>query len=270
MVAYGAAMPEGDTIHRTAARLAPLVGEQLIAFEARTLRGVRPRLGETIESVTANGKHLLVAFSGGLTLDTHLGMTGVWRLQPAGTPTARARHLIRVHLGVAAWDAYCFQAPTIRTFPTATDRSPIAHLGPDLASSDADLDECLRRWRELAEPDALVADVLLDQRVANGVGNVYVSEACWRIAVAPHGLAASVDDRTRRDLLAAAHTLLLVNLESGRRRTVPGGYAVYDRRGRACRRCGSPISSGRIGRWQRTAYWCPHCQVLPEGQTRGQ
>ena len=67
-----------------------------------------------------------------------------------------------------------------------------------------------------------------------------------------------------------AHTLLRVNLESGRRRTVPGGYAAYDRRGRACRRCGSPISSGRIGRWQRTAYWCPHCQALPDAQTRGQ
>jgi endonuclease-8 len=263
-------MPEGDTIHRAAARLAPIVGKSLRRFEARKLAGARPRAGETIERVGADGKHLLIDFSGGLTLDTHMAMVGRWVLQPSGSDRAGPAHLVRVVVGTDEWDAVCFSAPTVRTFPTATDRSPIAHLGPDLASSDADLDECLRRWHDLAESDALVADVLLDQRIANGVGNVYMSEACWRVAVRPHAVASSVDDRARHDLLAAAHALLQVNLESGRRRTVPGGYAVYDRRGRACRRCGSPITSARIGRWRRTAYWCPHCQALPEAQTRGQ
>jgi endonuclease-8 len=263
-------MPEGDSIHRAAARLAPLVGHELRRFEARTLRGTRPRVGETIDEVSANGKHLLVEFSGGLTLDTHLGMVGRWELVRRGERAAVAGHLVRVVLGTDEWDAVCSSAPTIRTFPTATDRSPIAHLGPDLAAPDADLDECLRRWHDLTDPDALVADVLLDQRIANGVGNVYVSEACWRASVAPQAAAASLDEATRHDLLAAASLLLRANLGLGRRRTVPGGYAVYERRGRACRRCGTPISSGRVGRWQRTAYWCPHCQVASDPQARGQ
>src|SRR3954454_2730475 len=255
-------MPEGDTIHRTAARLAPLVGSELRAFEVRKLVGPRPRRGETIERVGADGKHLLIDFSGGLTLDTHMGMVGAWRLLPSGRGPDRPAHLVRVPLAVDRWDAYCYSAPTIRTFPTSTSRSPIAHLGPDLAAPDADLDECLRRWRQLADPVAVVAAGLLDQRIANGVGNVYVSEACWRVAVAPHGSASSLDEVTRRALLRAAHTLLRANVGSGRRRTVPGGYAAYDRRGRGCRRCGSPITSARVGRWQRTAYWCPHCQAL--------
>jgi endonuclease VIII len=254
-------MPEGDSIHRAADRLAPIVGHELARLEVRKLAGVRPRLGETIDAVWANGKHLLIEFSGGLTLDTHLGMTGRWALHPGGARPAGPAHLVRVVIGTHDWDAICFSAPTIRTFPTGTDRSPIAHLGPDLAAPDADLDECLRRWRELAVAEELVADVLLDQRIANGVGNVYLSEVCWRVAVAPHAVASSLDDATRRDLIAAAHTLLRANLGSGRRRTVPGGYAVYERRGRACRRCGSPITSARVGRWQRTAYWCPHCQT---------
>jgi endonuclease VIII len=251
-------MPEGDSIHRAADRLAPIVGHALRRFEVRKLAGTRPRLGETVDAVSANGKHLLIDFSGGLTLDTHLGMAGRWALHPVGAELAGPAHLVRVVIGTDEWDAICWSAPTIRTFPTVTDRSPIAHLGPDLAGPGADLDQCLRRWRDLADPAALVADVLLDQRIANGVGNVYVSEACWRVAVAPHAGASSLDDATRRDLLAAAHTLLLANVGSGRRRTVPGGYAAYDRRGRACRRCGSPITAARVGRWQRTAYWCPH------------
>jgi endonuclease-8 len=265
-------VPEGDSIHRAAERLAPLIGRSLRRFDARKLAGPRPRVDETIDAVSANGKHLLVAFSGGLTLDTHLGMTGRWELRPAGESASVPSHLVRVVLGTDEWDAICSRAPTIRTFPTTTDRSPLGHLGPDLASQDPDLDECTLRWDAIAAPGAIVAEVLLDQRVANGVGNVFMSEACWRVAIAPTAPARSLDEASRRTLLEAAHTLLRANLGPGRRRTVPGGYAVYERRGRACRRCGAPIAAARVGRWQRTAYWCPRCQPMPGegGQARGQ
>ncbi len=62
-------MPEGDTIHRAAAMLRPaLQGAVLERFDAPRLVGDRPRRGETIEAVRAVGKHLLVDFSGGLSL----------------------------------------------------------------------------------------------------------------------------------------------------------------------------------------------------------
>jgi endonuclease-8 len=263
-------MPEGDSIHRAAARLAPLVGQELRRFEARKLAGRSPRLGETIDSVDANGKHLLIAFSGGLTLDTHLGMTGAWRLRRVGTPPSRPEHLLRVRVGVDEWDAECFQAPTVRTFATNAERNPVEHLGPDLAGADADLDGCVQRWAALAPTDAVVADVLLDQRIANGVGNVYVSESCWRAFVAPDSAASAIGESQRLELLRAAHRLLRANLGSGRRRTVPGGYAVYERRGRPCRRCGTPVVSSRVGRWSRTAYWCPTCQPTLGDQPSGQ
>src|SRR5262245_26930015 len=95
-------VPEGDTIHRTAARLRPaLEGQRLIRFEAPRMAGTRPRTGETIESVDAVGKHLLVRFSGGLTLETHMRMTGSWHLYRAAGAGGRPErwrkpaHLVR-------------------------------------------------------------------------------------------------------------------------------------------------------------------------------
>ena len=74
-------MPEGDTIHRAAIRMRPaLAGRALTRFEAARLVGDRPALGEVIEDVEARGKHLLIHFSGGITLRTHMKMTGSWHL----------------------------------------------------------------------------------------------------------------------------------------------------------------------------------------------
>jgi endonuclease-8 len=265
-------VPEGDTIHRAAARLAPaLEGRELLGFEVRKLQGTRPRVGETIESVAALGKHLLIGFSGGLTLDTHMGMGGSWSVVEAGGRPRQARHLLRVRLVVTGREAHCYSAPTIRTYPTEARATPLDHLGPDLMDPAADLELCLARWAELAAPDAVVADVLLDQRIANGIGNVFVSETCWRRLVQPSRPASELDDDGRRALLADASRLLRANAPTSvgaQRRTVPGGLAAYGRRGQGCRRCGTRIASGRVGRQQRVAYWCPHCQPVGGGPVR--
>src|SRR5439155_27010827 len=73
-------MPEGDTIHRTAAVLAPhLVGRQIIAARGRPGGPqVRRIVGATIDAVEAAGKNLLIRFDNGLELRTHMRMNGSW------------------------------------------------------------------------------------------------------------------------------------------------------------------------------------------------
>lgn len=260
-------MPEGDTIWRAAARLRPaLEGAELVRFEAPRLAGSRPRVGETIDAVRAVGKHLLIDFSGGLTLDTHLRMTGTWRLVRAGDRWPKPPHLLRVRVDVDGWQALCFAAPVVRTFPTAADRvdSPVGHLGPDLCEPDPDLARCVALIGELSAPDRTVAEVLLDQRCCNGVGNVYKSEVCWALRIHPDTPIERIDEAGRMALVATASRLLAANLTPGRaRRTVAGGLAVYGLRGRPCRRCGTAIRSRGDGPDHRISSWCPTCQPAP-------
>ncbi len=108
-----------------------------------------------------------------------------------------------------------------------------------------------------------MAEVLLDQRVAAGIGNVYKSELLHRCRVDPFVDAALVPEPVRRQLLTAANRLLLLNLTTTRRTTVAGpagSVAVYGKARRPCPRCGTPIRMQRHGSQNRSTYWCPNCQ----------
>src|SRR3954464_8501564 len=153
-------MPEGDTIHRAAARLRPaLEGKALVRFEAPRAVGRPPRPGTVIDAVEAIGKHLLVRFADGTTLRTHLRMTGSWHLYRTGERWQRGQHLARAVIEGGGWVpggfrapcrepgevAVCFAAPVVGL--EAND-ARIAHLGPALTRldiTDAEIDEAVRR-----------------------------------------------------------------------------------------------------------------------------
>lgn len=268
-------MPEGDTIWRVAERLRPvLAGRRLVRFEAARLGGgPRPRPGEQVVDVTARGKHLLIRFERNVVLQTHLRMTGSWHVVAPGGRWPKAAHLARAVVEVeGGWSAVCFSAPVVRTYlDGSTQPSPVAHLGPDLCEAAPDLDEVVRRARS-CEAVTAACDLLLDQRVSAGIGNVYKSEVLWACRVHPMTPLAALGDAPLAELFATAHRLLRANLARDRRVThgaVPGGLAVYGRRGRACVRCGTPLVTARLGAMPRSTFWCPRCQRRPVEDARG-
>ena len=262
-------MPEGDTVHHTASALrTALVGRPLIAFEAPYLIGLRPAIGGVIEEIETFGKHLEFAWDDGVVLHTHLKMSGSWHLYHPGERWRRPQREMVVMIATETWVAVCFNAPIVETYRSFDKRRHpgYGHLGPDLCKDDPDIDECLRRLEVYAEPDEPIAEALLDQRIACGVGNVYKSELLWRRAVNPFLAVRYLEAEERRGLLTDAAELLHFNRHRTRRVTAPetaGGLAVYGRNGRPCPRCGDAIKVQRTGQHLRATYWCPSCQVPP-------
>ena len=255
-------MPEGDTIHRSAARLRPaLVGKVVRAIRVPRIEGERPHAGTAIEAVEAVGKHLLVRFDDGLTLQTHMRMSGSWHLYRPGERWQRPAYSARVVIEVDDWVAVCFLAPVVRSYREGRGPTPIDHLGVDLCRAGVDVDVAVQRASAQASPDADIANVLLDQRIASGIGNVYKSETLFACRVNPFTRLRDLDDATVRSLFATAARLLQANLGGGNRTTVAtGGLAVYGRGRRPCRVCGTPIQRRPQGEQQRVTYWCPRCQ----------
>ena len=101
--------------------------------------------------------------------------------------------------------------------------------------------------------------MLLDQRVAAGIGNVFKSEVCWAERVSPFTRLCDLDEQARTRIYETARSQLTANLASARRVTFGNGLAVYGRAGRRCPRCGETVRSGR-DRAGRSTYWCPSCQ----------
>ena len=256
-------MPEGDTIHRSAATLSnALTGRGLTRFEAPRLRTrALPRAGERIDEIAARGKHLLIRCSGGLTLHTHMRMTGSWHLYRPGERWRVRRGAMVVTIETPEAHAVCFSAPIVEVLRDAElARHPVlAALGPDLCVGDADFDEVVSRLASL-DPSTEIGVALLDQTVAAGIGNVYRAEVSWACRVDPFRSLAEVGPATTRKVYETASRLLRANLGTTRRTTVPGGLAVYDRAGRACPRCGATVVTRRQGEQARSVWWCPGCQ----------
>jgi endonuclease VIII len=267
-------VPEGDTIFRAARSLDRiLTGRRLTGFELRGAAAARggprrqPLPGELVTSVRAQGKHLLIAFDGGLTLHTHMQMTGSWHAYRPGERWKKSPAAARVVIEVAEAEqpdvpvavAVCFSAPVVELIEEPEAHPRLAALGPDLCRPDADLGEAVARLGRLPSTTE-IGNALLDQRVASGVGNVYKSEVLFACGVDPFAAVGTLAGPLRLRLFETAARLLRANLDTSGRTTVDGGLAVYGRAGRPCRRCGTTIRTHRQGEAARSTYWCPACQ----------
>jgi endonuclease-8 len=252
-------VPEGHTILRTATSLGRwLEGRQITAARA-TVQGVPAHklVGQTVQQVEAKGKHLLVRFDSGMVLHTHMRMTGAWHLYNAGDRWQKPAHLARVVLEAGDRAAVCFSAPVVELLaPRGEELHPaLTRLGPDvLADPGPDLAEVRRRLAAKA-PTVTIGEALLDQQVVAGIGNIFRSEALFACRVAPQTPASALDPAEVDEVVLAAARLLRA---AANRRGAP--YRVYNKAGRPCPRCGTPISAAKLGQLPRTAYWCPTCQ----------
>ena len=258
-------MPEGDTVHGIANR----IRERIMGKTLRRLGGSAPsarrhayRLrGARVDKVEAVGKHLLIDFSGGWTLRVHLGLTGRWGFGP---PTgARGDGSARVVLETGGWALRCYDAPTVSVDRSPREWAAVANLGPDLTLAAPDIDEAIIRARRLGGR-AGISEVLLDQSVASGIGNVYRNEVLFEFGLHPSTTIEQVDDRLLGRILLRSSQHLRLN--AGRRRTTTGARRrgmslyVYGRAGKPCRRCGARIRKATTE--GRNTFWCPTCQVV--------
>lgn len=277
-------MPEGDTIHRSAASLGRwLAGRQITSARSAVPAVPADRLvGRTVESVEAVGKHLLIRCSGDLVVHTHMRMTGSWHVYPAGERWRKSPASARLVLRCDDRVAVCFAAPVVELLRAAElARHPsLSRLGPDLlgpAAPDPAAVRARARARATASPTA--GELLLDQQVVAGIGNIYRCESLFLCGVHPRTPSAALPDEQLDALVTTATRLMSANAGApgpsrsfGARSPGDGpGEAtwVYRRRGRPCRRCGTAVRRDLLGVQARSVYWCPTCQPEPPAALAG-
>ena len=214
-------------------------------------------VGHKVEKVETMGKHLLVRFDSGHVLHTHLRMTGSWHVYSAGERWQRPPNQAKVTLTCSDRVAVCFNAPVVELLaPGAEDNHPsLAGLGPDVLARPLDVEEIRRRARQ-RPPETPLGELLLDQRIVAGIGNIWRCEALFLEGRSPWAPQSSVTDAELDALVSTAARIMGESLSGTGR---PGRW-VYRRTGRPCRRCGTPVQSRAQGEQARTAYWCPTCQ----------
>ncbi|MDQ3980604.1 MAG: hypothetical protein M3314_13780 [Actinomycetota bacterium] len=151
----------------------------------------------------------------------------------------------------------------------------------------------VRRRASTRSPDLALGDLLLDQRIVAGIGNIYRCEALFLAGHSPWAPRSSLSDDELDQLVLTASKLMKASVtglrgpnaetglgsrNAGESPPVEAGAGgaplkagrfnprlleryVYRRNGRPCRRCGTLIRAKRHGELARTVYWCPTCQA---------
>lgn len=264
-------LPEVETTVRGLARV--LEGRRIARVEARRpdlRRPLPPDLGQRltgarVTKLRRRAKYGLVDTDRGDTLLFHLGMSGRWRIEP----DALDKHdhvLITTDGGVrlALNDARRFGSLDLLHTRDVDRWAQETGLGPEpLEIGSSQLEA------RLAGRKAPIKQLLLDQRVVAGLGNIYVCEALHRARIAPGRAGGSISDRRLELLARAIREVLAEAIEAGgsslRDFASPDGelgyfsksFAAYGREGEACG-CGGTIR--RRVQAGRSTFYCPRCQ----------
>ena len=224
--------------------------------------------GQRILRVGRRAKYLLLGLESG-TLLLHLGMSGNLRVVPAATPRLRHDHFdLLLDSGVALR----FNDPRrfgslIYTSGEPREHPLLERLGPEPFSAAFDADYLYRisRGRRVA-----LKQLLMNSQLVVGVGNIYASEALFRARLRPGRAARSLTRADAARLVRAIRAVLRQAIRAGGTTLrdylgadgAPGYFRqrlyVYERRGKPCRRCGTPVRAVTQG--QRSTYYCPGCQ----------
>ena len=268
-------MPELPEVEVTRRGLAPqLSGRVISGVEIRESRlrwpvpqVVRSLAGRTVKAIRRRGKYLLFDCGDGH-LILHLGMSGSLRVLPPGTPAGKHDHFDLV-LGDRM-----LRLRDPRRFGAVLWTTGEVHAHPLLASLGV---EPLSRALDAARLHALtrahhtsIKQFLMDGRRIVGVGNIYANESLYRARINPRTranrlslercalLAAAIKQTLRAAIRAGGSSLRDFVGVDGNPGYFQQRYWVYDREGKACRRCRTPVR--RLVQGQRSTFLCPRCQ----------
>ena len=261
-------MPEGHTVHRIAIDHSKVLRGKHVSVSSPQGRFAADAAlvdGTRLSRIEAYGKHLFYSWSNGLVGHVHLGLFGKFRVHRGPAPTDAPTVRMRLAVPKAIVD---LTGPTECAIGTPDDRDRIVRrLGPDPLRDDAEPDAA---YEAIARRLAPIGQLLLEQKVMSGVGNVYRAEALFVNGIHPgrpgREITAEVFDSLWASIVAMLRqgvaedrivTLDRDEFEVSRGKTRRGETTyVYHRD--LCLRCGSPILTIDLG--GRPCYFCPVCQ----------
>lgn len=280
-------MPEGHTLRKLADDLAAgFAGRRVHVSSPQGRFGADAALldGSRVEGADSAGKHLFLAFEGDRFVHVHLGLIGQLDVHtalasPADVPEPVGA--VRLRLVTADADPRGTTYADLRgaivcdlVGPEKRD-AVLAGLGPDPLRPDADPD---RAWRRISRSDRSIGDLLMDQKVLAGVGNVYRAEVLFRHRIHPLRPGRTLRVGQWRAMWADLVELMGEGVRTGRidtvrpehtpeamgrdpRRDDHGGEVyVYRRTAMPCHVCGAGVRTADLA--GRNVFWCPKCQPV--------
>jgi endonuclease VIII len=266
-------MPEGHTLYRLAEQLSTTFAGQVVRVsspQGRFADAVHVD-GTRLLGAASAGKHLFLEFEGDLFVHVHLGLIGKFDVQDGPTPAPVGQ--VRLRLTTPTVYADLRGATQCDLISRERRDAIVAALGPDPLRPDSDP---ALAWARISRSHRPIGDLLMDQTVLAGVGNVYRAEILFRHRMHPLRPGRTLRVGQFRSLWWDLAALMATGVETGRIDTVRpehtpeamgrpprvddhgGEVYVYRRAGQPCHVCGSRVRTDILQ--GRNLFWCPQCQ----------
>ncbi len=234
--------------------------------QGRFFEGAALLDGRRCMAIEAYGKHLLYRFAGGDTLHIHLGLFG--RFRASKLPAAEPHGEVRIRMESATHVVDCNGPTACEVLDAAGVAALTARLGPDVLRDDADPEAA---WTRIAKSRAPIGQLVMDQKIIAGLGNIYRTEILWRQRIHPETAGRALTREAFDAFWTDSAALLRIGVEKRAIITVDKGVRGKSRYGartnifkkKTCPRCESPIR--QLAMTGRKVFCCETCQVKAPG-----
>jgi endonuclease-8 len=247
---------EGPSLYLAAEQLQPFAGRRIERVSGNSKIGIERLAGQTVLAIFAWGKHLVFQMDT-FALRVHFMLWGTFAATVKGrsvTGDYRRSGPPRLVLNFPNGEITIWAASV--KFVEDADAKAAYDFSANVMSDEWDPRAALAKTR--AFPRAEIADVLLDQAIFAGVGNIIKNEVLFRTRVSPFVKVRDISDRKLKAIVADARTFSFRFLDLRRIFALRKNLEVYRRS--ACPRCGGKIERRVHGQRARRSFFCAKCQ----------
>jgi endonuclease-8 len=249
---------EGPSLYLAARQLKPFKGKTVLSVSGNTKVEKERILHKEVKNIFSWGKHLIIQFDE-FALRTHFLLFGTFEAeenQSSLTGDYKRSYMPRLQLD--------FENGTVKLFNCSVKFLETRNAK---ASYDFTIDIMSPKWDSAkafnsvsAKPGAEIADLLLDQEIFAGVGNIIKNKVLWRVRIHPATKVKKIAPAELKGLIAETRKFSLLFYKWRKVFSLRKHLDIYQKS--VCPRCGAKVKREKTGKRNRISHFCPVCQII--------
>lgn len=251
---------EGPSLYLAARQLKPFIGKTVLSVSGNTKIEKERILGKKVKNIFSWGKHLIIQFDE-FALRTHFLLFGAFEAElntSTLTGDYKRAYTPRLQLDFENGNIKLFSC-SVRFLETKNAKASY-DFTIDIMSPKWDADKAFDSIS--STPEASIADVLLDQEIFAGVGNIIKNEVLWRVRIHPETKVKEIPPSQLKELIAETKKFSLLFYKWRKVFQLRKHLDIYQKS--ICPRCGAKVKREKTGKRNRISHFCPVCQMRDE------
>lgn len=241
-------MPEGPSLVIARDEMSEIVGKKVLSVSGNSKEPISQLKGQRLEEVGTWGKHLLLFFTN-VVLKIHFLMWGSYSIDKK-----KPRRKIRLGLTFPTKKAIYFYASSIKFL--TEDVEAIYDWSVDVMSPSWDEKSAIQKVK--TQKDEMVCDVLMNQHIFSGVGNIIKNEVLFILRLHPERKVRTLTPIKITRLVREAHDYSWKFYEWKKAFVLKKHWQIM--RKKICPNCGGKVTRRYTGKGERLSHFCERCQ----------